>query len=314
MDNKLVGYHFQLPSDDHQHDRNEKFPHISSSKSIANESNSRSPASPVLGRKRSGSRIQIKSESIESRQEIALSNNIDAEYGFSCQSLNNLLRPFEKSKEVNISSNISGKNSSQKGRKSPGVAIQSTEIDPFADIQTKASCLFFGTTICLQSSSHGYFLSTSRDVHASNSGPLANSRFKLTPSLESKDYSVIKYGDLLYIQIDKEHVIGTSYIGFENDLNAKSRVCEGKTVFPIVIKTTHVTLSKQHVSNFNAFGRWRILSKNRPYESVGEMVCNKDEVILTCCCEYSYFIKQLRPLRFYSFISCRSFSSKMAIT
>lgn len=231
----------------------------------------------IFGKKISSTPLQLP-ESAEYRQEMAVANNIDVESGFTCHALNNLLNPFEKVKDVDIFSSSSEKGLSQKGRKFLSKSTDDTKIDPFADIQTKTSCLYYDSNICLQSCLHGHFLSTTRDVQALNKAPVANSRVKLTQALDSRDCSVIKYGDLLYIQVDKKRVIGTSYIGFENFLNAETKVFEGETVFPVLIKTTNVNMTNQHFSNFNSFGRWRILSKNRQHESIGEMVCNKDEV------------------------------------
>ena len=305
MNIKSPGSQFQLPSGDIQDDKQDKLPHISKS-SFDNESNRKYPASPKLsnlvlsvlpeasapkvslmfGRNISGSMLQM-SESAEHRQEMAVANNIDVENGFNCHALNNLLNPFENVKTVGMSDKgfsqkvrrpaLSGKATDYSNKVDP--FAEKSEADPFADIQTKTACLYYESTMCLQSCLHGHFLSTTSDVHASNKAPVTNSRVKLTQKLGIRDCSVIKYGDLLYIQVDKKRVIGTSYIGFETSLNTETRVFEGETVFPVLIKTTNVNnLSDQHFSNFNSFSRWRILNKNRQQESIGEMVYNKDEV------------------------------------
>ena len=230
----------------------------------------------------------------------AVKNNIDSSGFFSSESLikmthSNSSTPSSTPKQIATAVNLRRRSTilnplsatnvssySLSSSQSASSSNKPSSINELTDLATSSANLFYGTTICLQSSAFDNYLSFETEyLRASSTAPDMHTKLKLSNSLNSIDNDSVKYGDMVYLQVGTDHIVGTSFIMFENDLDSR-RLCEGGHIYPILIRISK--LSESRLKDADNFGRWKVLHKNRKKNTIGEAVFNKDEVVY---CKYA---------------------------
>jgi len=126
---------------------------------------------------------------------------------------------------------------------------------------------------------HGGFLSyNSSQIKASAHKVLNNTRFVVKNSEDLTDVGVMKYGDALWLQAGHLDVLGAQY---------GSLVDQKRTIQPALVSCTRKNMFKAQ-----QYGRWIVLNRNKPMQTLGKPVLHDDKIMLE---QEWYFLASSSP-------------------
>jgi hypothetical protein len=114
---------------------------------------------------------------------------------------------------------------------------------------------------------HGGFLSyNSSEIKASAHKILSNSRFIVKNSEDLTDVGAMKYGDALWLQAGHHDVLGAQY---------GTLVDQKRTIQPALVSCRRASMFKAQ-----QYGRWIILNRAKPMQTLGQPVTHEDKIML----------------------------------
>ena len=125
---------------------------------------------------------------------------------------------------------------------------------------------------------HDHFLVSdfaTEDLKVSSTENLANTRFVFKNALNIKDYGFIKYGDQVFLEAGRFHIIGLTNNTCRSDENkvAEQEVNENEVLSNVLLIRTYST---QNAINEKSI--WTITKENFSEVSSSTLVHNSDQV------------------------------------
>lgn len=182
---------------------------------------------------------------------------------------------FEKKVETNVSKvAVWEPNSVDLGtnsRISPYLAQMSDDdVDVYEYLS--GTSIYYGSTVALQAR-HGGFLSfhDAADIKASAHKILKQTKLVIINSSDLADSGAVRFGDAVWLQAGHHDVLGANYI---------FRVEEGKSLGHQRIRPALINCRRENIFKAQQYGRWIILNKDSPTETIGQFVLHKDNIML----------------------------------
>ena len=142
--------------------------------------------------------------------------------------------------------------------------------------------IYYGASIALKARHGGYFsFYNPNDLKASAHKIMPTSKFIIIKCGDSTNKGVVRYGDPIWLMSSPTEVLGAHYSGGIIELNRKRKI------HPALI-----SCKRQNIFKAQQYGRWILLNRENPIESIGTNVGNEDKVILE---QEWYFLSSLSP-------------------
>ena len=143
--------------------------------------------------------------------------------------------------------------------------------------------IYFGSTVAIQARHGGYMsYANSEHVKASAHRILPYSRYVVVNCDDPTDNGLLRFGDAIWLQAGIHEVLGAIYVSEEEKAKrniSKSKMgnkeqSDGRMIVPALINCRKANAFKAH-----QYGRWIILHKDKPLETLGEYVTHLDDVM-----------------------------------
>ena len=129
--------------------------------------------------------------------------------------------------------------------------------------------IYYGAPVSLQSI-HGGFLSyaNGKSVIASAFKVIPTSKYTIIKATDASNMGIVSYGDAIWLQAGANDLLGAAYSGLVSD-------GMGRQLRPALI--SNAIENKYKASQY---GRWIILNRNFPVETIGRPVGHSDSILL----------------------------------
>lgn len=143
--------------------------------------------------------------------------------------------------------------------------------------------IYFGSTVAIQARHGGYMsYANSEHVKASAHKILPYARYVVVNCDDPIDNGLLRYGDAIWLQAGVHEVLGAIYVSEEEKAKrniSKSKMgnkyeSDGRMIVPAMINSRKANAFKAH-----QYGRWIVLHKDKPLETLGEYVTHLDTVM-----------------------------------
>ncbi len=142
--------------------------------------------------------------------------------------------------------------------------------------------IYYGASIALKARHGGYFsFFNPTDLKASAHKIMPTSKFIIIKCGDITNKGVVRYGDPIWLMSSPTEVLGAHYSGGVIELNRKRKI------HPALI-----SCKRHNIFKAQQYGRWILLNKEKPIETIGAHVGNEDKVILE---QEWYFLSSLSP-------------------
>ena len=158
--------------------------------------------------------------------------------------------------------------------------------------------IYFGSTVALQGR-HGGFMSYANAGHVKASAHkiLSYARYVIVNCDDPSDTGLLRYGDAVWLRAGVHEVLGAQYVSQKNGASLKSNApsAEGadgtkaggdadvkkeREIVPALVNSRKENAFKAH-----QYGRWIVLNRDRPLETLGEYITHLDK----CMFEQGWF-------------------------
>ncbi len=142
--------------------------------------------------------------------------------------------------------------------------------------------IYYGASVALKARHGGFFsFFNPNDLKASAHKIMPTSKFIIIKCGDLTNKGVVRYGDPVWLMSSPTEVLGAHYSGGHIELNRKRKI------HPALINCR-----RQNIFKAQQYGRWILLNKEKPIETIGMHVGNEDKVILE---QEWYFLSSLSP-------------------
>jgi hypothetical protein len=146
--------------------------------------------------------------------------------------------------------------------------------------------IYYGAKVALQAR-HGGYLSyhNAVEIKASAHKILNQTKFIIINSSDLTDFGAVKYGDAIWLQAGQHEVLGANYVSSSTNAN-------GVETGERKIKPALINCRRNNIFKAQQYGRWIVLNRDMPTETIGQFVLHHDKIILE---QEWYFLASSSP-------------------